>query len=84
MGGMDDHTHDLAATRVVAPGKSPVASLVIYALPTMADPEIGAEPFISPRTVEWHLRKVFGKLGITSRKGLHDVLPSRDRDAAPA
>ena len=48
------------------------------------NPEIGAELFISPRTVEWHLRKVFTKLGISSRKGLHDALPSRDREAAPA
>jgi DNA-binding CsgD family transcriptional regulator len=38
------------------------------------NPEIGAELFLSNRTVEWHLRKVFDKLGITSRKGLHDAL----------
>ncbi len=42
------------------------------------NPEIGAELFISPRTVEWHLKKVFTKLGITSRKGLRDALPARD------
>ncbi|MEV8631292.1 AAA family ATPase [Streptosporangium sp. NPDC051023] len=35
--------------------------------------EIGAELYISARTVEWHLRKVFGKLGIGSRKELRDV-----------
>lgn len=36
--------------------------------------EIGAELFLSVRTVEWHLRKVFIELGITSRKELKDVL----------
>ena len=38
--------------------------------------EIGLRLFISPRTVEWHLHKVFAKLGISSRKGLQDALPS--------
>jgi DNA-binding CsgD family transcriptional regulator len=45
------------------------------------NPEIGAELFLSGRTVEWHLRKIFIKLGITSRKGLHDALPPRQRHA---
>jgi DNA-binding NarL/FixJ family response regulator len=46
------------------------------------NPEIGAELYLSPRTVEWHLRKVFAKLGITSRKGLHDALPAAGHDGA--
>jgi DNA-binding CsgD family transcriptional regulator len=39
------------------------------------NPEISSQMYLSPRTVEWHLRKVFAKLGISSRKELRRVLP---------
>jgi DNA-binding CsgD family transcriptional regulator len=48
------------------------------------NPQIGAELFLSPRTVEWHLKKVFNKLGIRSRRELDDVMPRSAREAASA
>ena len=48
------------------------------------NPEIGAQLYISPRTVEWHLRNVFTKLGIRSRRELHDALPDEPSAIASA
>lgn len=44
----------------------------------LSNPEVGARLFLSPRTVEWHLRKIFSKLSITSRRQLGDALPLAD------
>jgi DNA-binding CsgD family transcriptional regulator len=48
----------------------------------LSNPEIGTRLFLSPRTVQYHLGKVFTKLEITSRGQLHRNLPG-DLDATP-
>jgi len=45
----------------------------------LSNAEIGTELFISTRTVEWHLSRIFGKLHINSRRQLRTALPAAGR-----
>jgi len=49
----------------------------------LSNPEIGSRLFISVRTVQYHLGKVFAKLDITSRAQLDQVLASDSASAKP-
>ncbi|MCQ4207702.1 LuxR family transcriptional regulator [Streptomyces longispororuber] len=76
--------HELRATGVTAAKRTADARVALTAQEAqiahlagggMTNPEIGAQLFISPHTVEWHLRKVYAKLGVASRKQLSGAFP---------
>jgi DNA-binding CsgD family transcriptional regulator/tetratricopeptide (TPR) repeat protein len=57
-----------------------VATLVAQGL---TNPQVGAQMFVSPHTVKFHLRQVFRKLGIASRVELARIAAERRREAGP-
>ncbi|MCY1145625.1 AAA family ATPase [Actinoplanes sp. Pm04-4] len=61
---------------VEAPGKltAQEAHIARLAAEGLTNPEIGAALYISPRTVEWHLRRIYSKLGVGNRRRLRQTL----------
>jgi DNA-binding NarL/FixJ family response regulator len=75
------HSHALHAGDELTAQEALIAQM---ARDGQTNPEIGSRLFFSPRTVEYHLRKVFAKLNIASRRELRDALPDREHALAAA
>ena len=73
--------HSIEARDQLTPQEEQIALL---ARDGHTNPQIGGQLFLSARTVEWHLSKVFTKLGIGSRHELKAALASNGQDGQPA
>jgi len=88
----DRARHELLATgetarkrtvQVTAELTAQEAQIARLARDGLSNPQIGARLFISTRTVQYHLNKVFAKLGISSRGQLYQALPGHEDLALP-
>jgi DNA-binding CsgD family transcriptional regulator len=77
--GAKPRKRPLDAREDLTPQEELIAQLARDGLTNVA---IGARLFLSPRTVEWHLRHVFSKLGIRSRRQLQTVLQASESDVS--
>ena len=76
--GAKPRRRQFEVSEILTPQEEQIARL---ARDGLTNTQIGAQLFLSPRTVEYHLHKVFRKLGIESRNGLEAVLPGLERGA---
>ena len=79
-GGEKVHRPNFETSGQLTPQEEQIARL---ARDGRTNPEIGVQLFLSARTLEWHLRKVFAKLDISSRREVDEALRRRSKRPGP-